>query len=102
MAGDGLTIARERIAREKIEKTGELDLGWLGLADLPEEISQLTHLERLWLGLPKEFADGPWAFNVHKSGFGVNNLASGLAPLGALRKLQSLECSRTKGAAKNN
>ncbi len=33
---DGLSIARERIAREADEKTGFLDLGRVGLSELAE------------------------------------------------------------------
>lgn len=42
---DGLAIARERIAREAEETTGFLDLGTLGLNDLPGELFALTHLQ---------------------------------------------------------
>jgi internalin A len=47
---DGLAIARERIAKEAEGKTGFLDLGMLGLTELPEELFQLKHLRRLNLG----------------------------------------------------
>ena len=51
---DGLTIARELIAREAEEQTGSLDLGWLGLTELPSEVFALTHLRELDLGYSKE------------------------------------------------
>ena len=47
---DGLTIARQRIAHEAEAQTGFLDLGMLGLTELPEEIFRLKHLRRLNLG----------------------------------------------------
>ncbi|MBC7968086.1 MAG: hypothetical protein H7Z17_19420, partial [Fuerstia sp.] len=47
---EGLEIARRLIAEEARQQTGFLDLGMLGLTELPEEIHQLTHLRRLNLG----------------------------------------------------
>src|SRR5262249_37046582 len=47
---NGLTIARERIAREAEERTGFLDLGRLGLSSLPDELLALKHLRGLNLG----------------------------------------------------
>jgi hypothetical protein len=47
---DDLTIARQRIAREAEERTGFLDLGRLGLSELPDELFELKHLRRLYLG----------------------------------------------------
>jgi hypothetical protein len=47
---DGLSIARERIAKEAEEKTGFLDIGKLGLVELPEELFRLKHLRGLNLG----------------------------------------------------
>jgi hypothetical protein len=62
MASDpeGLRIAQERIARKRVEKSGFLDLGMLGLEDLPEEIWELEWLEVLvlgssWQGVEVEF-----------------------------------------------
>ena len=40
---DGLVIARERIAEETRARTGFLDLGQLGLTELPEELFTLRH-----------------------------------------------------------
>jgi internalin A len=51
MAEDGLEIALERIAREAEEKTGILDLGYLGLTELPEELFALKHLRRVNFGM---------------------------------------------------
>src|SRR3982750_2237854 len=47
---DGLAIARARIAEEKEQQTGFLDLGRLGLTELPEELFELVHLSGLNLG----------------------------------------------------
>jgi internalin A len=47
---DGLRIARERIATEAMQRTGFLDLGQLGLVELPSELFKLQHLLRLNLG----------------------------------------------------
>jgi internalin A len=38
---DGPAIARARIAEEKEKRTGFLDLGRLGLTELPEELFEL-------------------------------------------------------------
>ena len=51
---EGLAIARVRIAEEKEKRTGFLDLGRLGLTELPEE---LFELEYLW-GLNGEAGGG--------------------------------------------
>ena len=110
---DGLAIARERIAREAEEKIGFLNLGMLGLDELPNELFALTHLR--WLSL------GDWFLGIMrtpKPRIGPNTigrqtmrlaalvqlqtlLLSGtdfaeLAPLQALTNLQTLNCSDTK------
>ena len=41
---EGLAIARVRIAEEKEKRTGFLDLGRLGLTELPEELFELEYL----------------------------------------------------------
>ena len=50
VASDGERIALERIAKEADERTGYLDLGMLGLTDLPAELFELKHLRGLNLG----------------------------------------------------
>jgi internalin A len=47
---EGLRIARERIAEEASARTGFLDLGRLGLDELPAELFALEHLRTLNLG----------------------------------------------------
>jgi hypothetical protein len=44
---DGEAIARERIAQEADERTGDLDLGTLGLTELPDALFDLKHIKRL-------------------------------------------------------
>jgi len=85
---DGLTIARERIAREAEEKTGFLDLGRLGLTKLPDELFRLEHLRRLNLGRWYVDEDG----ERHTSASDLNDNAAAaqvhlLAGLGELRHL---------------
>ncbi|MFK7950579.1 MAG: leucine-rich repeat domain-containing protein, partial [Saprospiraceae bacterium] len=46
-------LALELIAKEKIEKTGRLDLGNCGLTELPEELFELVWLEELYLNFDK-------------------------------------------------
>jgi internalin A len=48
--GSGLEIALQRIEKEAQERTDFLDLGRLGLTELPEDLFRLTHLRRLKLG----------------------------------------------------
>jgi internalin A len=47
---DGPGIARARIAEEAERRTGRLDLGGLGLKELPPELFALRHLRELNLG----------------------------------------------------
>jgi len=47
---DGFQIALRLIAEEAENKTGFLDLGMLGLTELPDELFQLKHLTGLNLG----------------------------------------------------
>ena len=46
----GWEYARKLIAAEKVARTGKLDLGSLGLTDLPEELFELQDLKQLNLG----------------------------------------------------
>ena len=64
---DGLAIARERIAQEREERTGYLDLGMLGLTALPEELFELQHLQALNLGRP--FGEGDIAWQKSRIGY---------------------------------
>lgn len=81
-----MKIARERIAKEAEEKTGFLDLGRLGLTELPDEIGELKHL--LCLSLGEHFV---WkGEGYYASSFGERNrLASD--QIGKLQRLQQLE-----------
>jgi internalin A len=81
----GPDIARDRIATEKSQRTGFLDLGRLGLTALPEELFELDHLWGLNLGAMWQDQQHQW-----------HHAASGLAPnqpegfLPALRRLPGL------------
>ena len=46
----GWAIALQRIAHEAEARTGALDLGMLGLTELPKELFALAHLQELELG----------------------------------------------------
>ena len=47
---EGWAIALQRIAHEAEARTGALDLGMLGLTELPKELFALAHLRELNLG----------------------------------------------------
>ena len=47
---EGYAIAIARIADEKKNRTGFLDLGQLGLMEVPEELFELEHLHFLYWG----------------------------------------------------
>jgi internalin A len=113
---DGLTIARERIAREAEENTGFLDLGALGLKELPEELFALKHLRGLNLGMRYVDEEGKKRWSTPDLGrnsvaallrrlAGLGELQflalsgldlSDLAPLRGLANLQYLDCSYAK------
>ena len=59
-AFDGLAIARQRIAEEAEARTGFLDLGGLGLTELPPELFRLRHLRALNLGAGTIRKDGTY------------------------------------------
>lgn len=52
--------ARRRIAEAKRIGAEELDIGGLGLTEIPEELLELTQLKVLYLGLPKAAAEKPY------------------------------------------
>jgi internalin A len=89
---DPMDIARARIAEEAERQTGTLDLGGLGLTELPPEISALTHLVFLNLGVHRVSADGSYD-EYDRRGF-PNSIAD-LSPIHALTALQTLICSGT-------
>src|SRR6185437_7682033 len=88
MTTDGLTIARQRIARETEEKTGFLDLGRLGLSAVPVELLALTHLHRLNLGRAYSDERGQW--HESEPELEANSVAGNLGPLADLPVLESL------------
>jgi len=94
---DGLTIARERIAYESEVRSGFLDLGTLGLTTLPEELFQLSHLQRLNLGSYIWTTDEPTSAESNLA----NNKLSGpeLERLAELPAIEILSASGTELAS---
>lgn len=110
---EGLRTARRRIAREREERTGFLDLGELGLQSWPEELWGLAHLTELNLSWGWYDEKGEW--HRVKSGLPANRAAPGnmrwagfpnlgrlhiselawtdLEPLRELASLRFLDCS---------
>src|SRR5271156_59664 len=111
---DGLTIARERIVEETRARTGSLDLGMLGLDELPADLFVLTHLRRLNLGegyfdvagrdAASDIAPNRLDSELHRlaalpdldalSVFGAE--LTTLTGIAHFRALQSLDCSGTE------
>jgi internalin A len=114
---EGWNIALERIAAEKGARTGYLDLGELGLTELPQTLFELQHLESLNLGrgwrntpsgewqLATGYLEpntlGPELADLHRLPRLIHLSLSEaqihtLAPLAGLPQLQSLDCSETE------
>ena len=90
---EGWAIALQRIAHEAELRTGSLDLGSLGLSELPEQLFALTHLQELNLGaLSKEERDAREEAGAPVS---RNELKSELERLIALERLRKLSVSGT-------
>ena len=85
---DGERIALERIAEEAEARTGELDLDWLGLSELPEALFALKHLQRLNLGKPFGIVIGEWP--GRRNTIGPNAVEGALARLKELPNLRAL------------
>ncbi|MDP0498690.1 MAG: COR domain-containing protein [Verrucomicrobiota bacterium JB022] len=83
MHEDGYSEALRRIAQEKQERSGQLDLCDLGLTLLPSELAELEDLESLLLG---------GTFSPHGNPL---NGSGALSPLSKLTKLKELKCSDT-------
>ena len=84
----GMRIALERIAREAEERTGFLDLGWLGLKTLPEALFGLRHLRSLNLGAAYVDEAGRWLYAA--SNIAANDIGLELLRLAGLPELQAL------------
>ena len=85
---EGERIALERIAEEAEARTGELDLDWLGLSELPEALFVLKHLQRLNLGKPFGIVIGEWP--GRRNTIGPNAAEGALARLKELPNLRAL------------
>jgi internalin A len=113
---DGLEIARQRIALEAQRKTGILNLGGLGLKELPKELFELRHLRILSLGNFEYHENGTWSFRSFDSNgrtqFGSKDysfeklsalvtldlffcMVRDLSALSGLSSLTSLNCTAT-------
>ncbi|MDG4592281.1 MAG: COR domain-containing protein [Defluviicoccus sp.] len=90
MSGEtvGERIALERIADEAEARTGELDLGMLGLTALPDALFDLKHLQRLNLGMG--FVDESSEWQWSRSFIAPNALEGALARLKELPSLRAL------------
>ena len=84
--------ALELIAKEKIEKTGKLDLGNCGLTELPDELFELVWLEELIIS--NEYLDDEkeaWIASLNK---GEGNKLTHLSPkIGQLEQLKKFYCA---------
>jgi hypothetical protein len=85
---DGEAIARERIAQEADERTGDLDLGTLGLTELPDALFDLKHIKRLNLGAL--YGDELGAMRPASANIAPNEPGPSLARLQALPNLRAL------------
>lgn len=84
---DGQELAQLLIATELEQQTGELDLGDLGLTELPASLFELQHLHTLSLGSGWHDGNGRWLRGGHR--LGSNRLLS-LARLESLKGLRAL------------
>ena len=89
----GLAIALQRIAQEESEQSGSLDLGQLGLPELPEVLFCLRHLRRLNLG--RVFWSESGVRRGAASDIAPNDIAGSLDRLIELPQLEELSLSGT-------
>ncbi|MDH4155458.1 MAG: leucine-rich repeat domain-containing protein [Nitrospira sp.] len=87
---DGILIARRLIAEEREKKTGFLDLGNLGLTEVPVELFELTHLRGLNLGTHYVDEQGEYHRSSNGDEDNSNRLRALPAALKALANLVSL------------
>ncbi len=113
---EGQAVARARIAEEKEKRTGFLDLGRLGLTELPDELFDLKDLWGLNLGFGWRDQQGEWhAVGVKLAPNQPRNIVStlrlfaglthlslagmdvaDLVPLAGLKALRSVVCDHTR------
>src|SRR3712207_3604541 len=84
-----------RIAEEAERRTGDLDLGGLGLARLPLELFGLRHLRRLNLGRGIEIEGEAKLGQVDNAIHSPNRIAGQLDSIGLLSGLEALSVSGT-------
>jgi len=118
MTVDGRQKALELIAEERAKQTGFLDLGNLGLTEVPPELFELTHLRSLNLGSRYCDERGEYRESANADYQGCNalpsvserisdlvnlvalslvdNPMSHLSPVKGLSALQNLDCSATR------
>jgi Leucine-rich repeat (LRR) protein len=89
----GAAIALERIRAEATRQTGRLDLGRLGLSDLPKELFSLTHLRILNLGSGIELPSGKWKNSQSEDRH--NKFGSSISRLSNLKSLEVLSLRYT-------
>ena len=71
---EGYQYALKLIAECKTKQTTNLDLGYCGLTELPQELFELTHLEELYLSNNYwDYKNKEWINS--KNTFGLNNLS---------------------------
>ena len=85
---EGWEYARKLIAAEKVARTGKLDLGSLGLKDLPEELFELQDLKQLHLGSAVRDAAEIWVNS--ENNYYSNDIGENLAKLKKLPNLVDL------------
>src|SRR6478752_1722811 len=85
---DGESEALRLIAEERERKTGRLDLGNLGLSELPKELFQLTHLT--WLNLGVAYTDASGGSRRSSNQGALNVITSIPGELGCLRNLKEI------------
>ena len=92
---DRMGIARARIAEEAERRTGDLDLGRLGLTRLPPELFGLRHLRRLNLGDGIRIEREKEIKQVGGAAGSPNRIDGQLGSVGLLSGLEALSVSGT-------
>ena len=88
MSTDGLLEARRLIEQERQARTGFLDLGTLGLRELPDELFALDHLTSLNLG--SGYRDDRGQYRKSSNTLAPNSIAALPPAIERLRRLETL------------